>query len=204
MAVSKTDICNLALARVGAQSIMDIDDADSKGARACKNAYDANLREVLRARPWNCLSDRAELAELTTPPAFGFAKQFQLPTNFVRLTKLNGVEVDDDEPGDYFKIEKGKHLLTDADEAKIQYVAYSDDPNDYDALLVDCVVVLLASKIAVPMRQDEAMASNLRGEYERVTLPRAGKTDGNERKSRRYDPCSESRFINARRISTNG
>lgn len=203
MAVSKTDICNLALARVGALSIMDIDDADSKGARACKNAFEATVREVSRAHIWNCVSDRATLAALTEAPAFGFAKQYQLPTNFIRLAKLNGVDCNDDEPGDYYKIE-GKRLLTDEDTAKIQYVAYVADPNQYDPLMVDCVVVLLASKIAVPMRQDEAMASNLRTEYERVTLPRARKTDGNEKKSRRYDPRSESRFIAARRRSTNG
>lgn len=203
MAVSTTDICNLALARVGAQSIMDIDDADSKGARACKNAFEATVREVSRARPWNALKARAALAELSTAPAFGWAKQFQLPTDFIRLLKLNGVDVTNDDPGDFFEIE-GKQLLTDADTADIQYIAYKDDPNAYDPLMVDCVVVLLASKIAVPMRQDEAMAANLRQEYERVTLPRAGKTDGNERKGRRYDPCSESRFIAARRSSTNG
>jgi len=203
MAVSKTDICNLALARVGATSIMDIDDADSKGARACKNAYEATVREVTRAHLWNCVSDRAALALLTTAPAFGFASQFQLPTDFIRLAKLNGVDVNDDEPGDYYKIE-GKKLLTDEGEAKINYVKFVDDPNQYDPLMVDCVVVLLAAKIAVPMRQDGNMALNLRQEYERVTLPRARKTDGNEKKARRYDPASESRFIAARQLSTNG
>ena len=203
MAVSKTDICNLALARVGAQTIMDIDDADSKGARACKNAFESTVREVSRAGIWNTLKARASLAELSTAPAFGWTKQFQLPTDFIRLFKLNGVDLDNDEPGEYFEIE-GKVLLTDADTADIQYIAYKDDPNAYDPLMVDAIVVLLASKIAVPMRQDEAMATSLRAEFERVTLPRARKTDGNEKKSRRYDPASESRFVNSRYNSTNG
>ena len=201
MAVSKTDICNLALARVGALSIMDINDADSKGARACKNALEATVREVSRAHIWNCLSARATLAQLTEAPAFGFALQYQLPTDFIRLAKLNGVDVNDDQPGDFYKIE-GKRLLTDEDSAQIQYVAYVDDPNQYDPLMVDCVVVLLASKIAVPMRQDEAMAANIRKEYAMTTLPTARRTDGNEKKSRRYDPCSESNFVNSRYFGT--
>lgn len=99
MAVSKTDICNLALARVGAQTIMDIDDADSKGARACKNAFESTIREVSRCAIWNTLKARAALAELSTAPAFGWAKQFQLPTDFIRLFKLNGVDLDNDEIG---------------------------------------------------------------------------------------------------------
>jgi hypothetical protein len=203
MAVSKTDICNLALARVGAQSIMDIDDADSKGARACKNAFESVVRKVSRVAIWNTLKSRASLAELSTAPVFGWSKQFQLPTDFIRLFKLNGVDLDNDEPGEYFEIE-GKVLLTDAETADIQYIAYKDDPNVYDPLMVDAIVVLLASEIAVPLRQDEGMATTLRAEYERTTLPRARKTDGNEKKSRRYDPTSESRFVNSRYFSTNG
>lgn len=203
MAVSKTDICNLALARVGALTIMDIDDADSKGARACKNAFESTVREVSRAGMWNPLKSRATLAELTATPEFGWAHQFQLPTDFIRLFKLNGVDLNNDDPSDYFEIE-GKLLLTDAETAEIQYIAFKDDPNQYDPLMVDAIVVLLASKISVPMRQDESLAANLRQEYERITLPRARKTDGNERKPRRYDPCSESRFVNSRYYSTNG
>jgi hypothetical protein len=203
MAVSKTDICNNALGRIGASRIMSIDDTDSKSARVCKNAYEQTLREVLRNGVWNFAKDRASLARLTALPAFGWAYQYQLPTDWIRLVKFNGVEVHADGVGDNWEIE-GKKLLTDAESADIQYIKFVDDPNQYDALFVTAFTVLLASNIAVLIRQDEGLAARLLGEYTGLKLPTARKTDGNERKRTPHDYTAESRFVNSRYFSTNG
>jgi hypothetical protein len=197
MAVSKTDICNNAIGRIGAQRIMDIDDQDSKSARICKNAYEINLRELLRLAPWNFAKDRGQLAELTTPPAFGWAKQFQLPTDFIRLVQFNDLEAWQDDPSDFFEIE-GRKLMTDEETARIEYIKFVDDPNQYDALFTKALVVLLASEIAVPIRQDETLAGKLLAEFTQLKLPSARKTDANEKKRRRYDAARESDFVNSR------
>lgn len=202
MALSKTDICNQALARVGGKTIMDIDDDEAKNARVCKNVFEAVVREVGRQADWNCLKARSELGQLSTAPAFGWDYQYQLPSDFLRLTHLNGIEYHG-QVQDEYEIE-GTVLLTDAESAKVQYIKYSEDTPKWDALFTNAVVVLLASRIAVPLRQDENMAQALLTEYERIALPQARKTDANERKLRRYDPCSESRFIASRYKSTNG
>jgi hypothetical protein len=203
MGLSKTDIANQALGRIGAQRIMDLDDQDSKSARICKNAFEATVREVGRSAEWNCLKDRDTLGRLTTAPKFGWAYQYQLPANFLRMLKLNGTAADND-PGDEFEVE-GRKLLTDAEEANITFITYKEDTNEYDALFTNAVVVLLASKIAVPLRQDGAeMSQALLSEYQRVALPQARTKDGAERKRRRYDPASESSFLAARHFSTNG
>lgn len=202
MALSKTDIANQALGRIGAQRIMDLDDVDSKSARICKNVFEATVREVGRSAEWNCLKKRARIGRLTDAPEFGWAYQYQLPADFLRMVKLNGTRADND-PGDEWEVE-GRKLLTDAEEAKIQFIGYKDDPNEYDALFTNAVVVLLASKIAVPLRQDGGdMANALLSEYQRIALPQARTKDGGERKRRRYDPASESTFLAARRFSTN-
>ena len=203
MAISKTDICNNAIGRIGAQRIMDIDDQASKSARICKNAYELSLRELLRMAPWNFAKDRVQLAELTTPPVFGWAKQFQLPTDYIRLVKFNDIGASQDEPSQFFEIE-GKKLLTNEDTARIEYIKFVDDPNIYDSLFSEALVVLLASKIAVPIRQDEDLATKLLVEFRTIKLPTARTTDGNEKKDKRLDPAKESRFINSRYVSTNG
>lgn len=197
MAVSKTDICNNAIGRIGAQRIMDIDDAASKSARICKNAYEINLREVLRLAPWNFAKDRVQLAELSTAPVFGWAKQYQLPTDFIRLIQFNDLDAWQDEPSDFYEIE-GRKLLTDEETARIEYIKFVDDPNQYDALFTKALVVLLASEIAVPIRQDEGLAGKLLAEFTSLKLPNARKTDGNEKKRRRYDAARESDFVNSR------
>lgn len=201
MAVSKTDICNNALGRIGAARIMDIDDEDSKGARICKNAYEIQLRELLRLAPWNFAKDRVQLAELTTAPAFGWAKQFQLPTSFIRLVQFNDLEAWQDDPSDFFEIE-GRVLLTDEDTARIEFIKFVDDPNQYDALFTKALIVLLASEIAIPIRQDETVAARMLSEFTTLKLPSARKTDANEKKRRQFNPARESNFVNSRYTGT--
>lgn len=202
MALSITDICNQALARVGAQRIMDIDDADSKSARVCKNAFEATVREVSRAGDWNCLRKRGTLGRLAQAPAFEWAYQYQLPADFINLSELNGVEYHG-QPQDDWEIE-GKVLLTDAERADVKYIAYVEDTTIWDALFTNAVVVLLAAKIAVPIRQDEGLAGNLLTEYQRIALPQARAKDGNQKRRKRFDPCAESRVLASRYNSTNG
>ncbi|MEO8207135.1 MAG: hypothetical protein ABI615_13220 [Chthoniobacterales bacterium] len=79
MAASETSICNLALGRLGNESILSTDD-DSESARVCKLFYEPTRDEVLRAHRWKFATVLASLARLTTAPAFGWACQYQLPT----------------------------------------------------------------------------------------------------------------------------
>jgi hypothetical protein len=199
---SKTDIANMALHRVGAQRIMDLDDADSKSARVLRDFFEPAIREVGRLAEWQCLKDRAELAQLATAPAFGWDYAYQLPVAFLRLVKLNGVDYRG-EPSDDHEIE-GRTLLTDETEAKIEFIAYKEDTADYDPLFVKAIVAKLAAEIAVPLRQDEALAARLMGEFEQIALPKARTKSSGERKGKRFDPTAECSFVSSRFGSTNG
>lgn len=202
MGLSQTQICNQALARVGAQRIMDINDADSKSARVCLNVFEATVREVASAGDWKCLKKRGTFSKLAQAPAFEWAFQYQLPADFISLVELNGVDYHG-QVSDDWEIE-GNVLLTDADVAKVRYIAYVEDTTVWDALFTDAIVVLLASKIAVPIRQDEGLAQALKEEFLRSALPKARTRNGNNRRRMRFNPCAESRFLAARYTSTNG
>lgn len=197
--LSKTEIVNQALARVGAKTVMSIDD-DTKGAAAARNAWAATIDEVARSGEWNCLKKRAELARLADAPAFEWSYQYQLPVDLLALLEVNGVTWHG-EPQDEWEIE-GRVLLTDAEQALVRYVARVDDTAQWDALFTNAVVVLLAAKLAVPIRQDEQLMQALMQEYQRV-LGNARMRDGNERRAFRFDPTTRSRWVNARYGSTN-
>jgi hypothetical protein len=201
MAISRTDIANQALTRIGERVIMDLDDASSITARKCKVIFEQSVRELGASHSWNGLKARIALAEITTPPPFGWEKQFQLPVNYLRLVKLNGNDCR--RVSDLYEIE-GTKLLTDEDTADIEYIAYTEDTANFHALFTKALVTLLASNLAVSLRQDEAMGSNLKQVFETVDLPRARMKDGNEQLRRRYNPVSESTFVASRRRSTNG
>lgn len=202
MAVTITNICNQALGRIGSPHVMDINDANSKSARVCKETFELAVREVAKSGDWNCLKKRLALGRLTEAPAFEWTYQFQLPANFISLVELNGVEVTG-MLGEMWEIE-GDRLMTDAAEAKVRFIGYDEETHKWDPLFVNAVVVLLASKIALPIRQDDSLAQALLSEYQRVSLPQARMKNGNERKKERFAPWKDSRFVQARRYSTNG
>lgn len=202
MALSVTDICNQALARVGEEAIMDVADTSSKLARICNVVFFPTFAEMARMAEWNCLKKRVALAQLSTAPAFEWLYQYQLPSDFISLVEVNGTAYNG-EPQDDWEIE-GRVLLTDAETANIRYIAEDQDTTKWDTLFVGAFVVLLASRIAVRIRQDEGLSQALLTEFERVALPRARMKDGNEKRTARFDPTAQSRFVASRHYSTNG
>jgi hypothetical protein len=199
---SKTDIANMALGRVGAQRIMDLNDDSSKSARVVRDFFEASVREVSRLAEWQCLKQRATLTRLAQAPEFGWTYAYQLPVEFIRLVKLNGVDYRG-QPGDDHEVE-GRTLLTDHEEAKIEFIAYKEETADYDPLFVKAIVAKLAAEIAVPIRQDEGLAARLMQEFEQIALPKARVKSSGERKLKRFDPTAECSFTQARFNSTNG
>jgi hypothetical protein len=198
---NQTEIANQALARVGAKLIFDIDDTESKNARVVKNIYSVTFEELARIHKWNCLKARSDLAQLSTAPDFGWDYQYQLPTDCLLLCTVNGLEINERE--DDYEIE-GRKILTDAETCQITYIANQTDSNEWDSAFISAFVVLLAAKIATSIRQDEGMGQKLMEEYERITLPRAKRIDGNERKKTPHDPARDSSWVHSRSISTNG
>lgn len=194
MAITKTDLCNLALDTLGATPIVSIDDANIR-AEACKRNYDFAVKEALRGHAWNFAKDRATLTAAAAP-SFEWASAFTLPADFVNLIQLNGVSFPA-EPGDFFEIE-GLTLLTDETSAKIQYIKVPADPSAFDGLFVRAFTFLLASMIAPPLRQDGVGASvQLLQMYERA-LTKAKMKDANEHRATLPDRSLESRFVQSR------
>lgn len=195
MSLSKTNIANQALSRVGAKTILDIDDTNSTSARVIKNVFEASVREVSRMHDWNCLKARASLAQNATGPDFGWSYQYNLPVDCEKLCTVNGYE--DGTTEDLYEIE-GRTILTDSDECKITYIQYKEATGDYDSLFIEALVVWLASKIATSIRQDESVSKMMRDEFHMRILPAARMKDGNERKRKRVYPSVESEWVNRR------
>jgi hypothetical protein len=205
MAQDPTSIANRALGRIGAHSIMDIEDDASEGDRNAILSLqwlEACVREIGRDHEWNCLTDFEELGRLNVDPPYNFKWDygFVLPENFLRLNRFNGYETA--EVQDCYQVVNQRHILSDADVAQVEFNRYTLDTTQYDPMFTEAVVVLLASKLSVPIRQDEELMMALRREYETIALPKARMQDGNERKQRPWSPTKESRWNSARKFST--
>ena len=174
---SKTDICNMALLKVGAKPAIATLTEDSDNARLCNTFYDPVLDALLRAHPWNCATERKQVTALATGPIMDYDHYYQLPTNpyCLRVLQVGPLE---DQPTRW-RVE-GRKLLTDENSPKLVYIKRITDTNEFDPLLVDALVLKIALKIAMPLTTTQAIIKGLTDELEGISLPEARSIDGQE------------------------
>lgn len=173
---SKVKICNLALARLGINSITSLTD-NTIEAKMCNLMYDDVAKEVMADNAFSSTLFRQELNVTDNTPEFGFAYEYQLPTNPKCLRVLN---IDDyDAPGAYaFNIE-GDKLLADVTPVKIRYIGYITDSDAYDEQLKRCIISKLAADLAYTLTGSAPLAEALYTKYSR-DLADAKSIDGQQ------------------------
>lgn len=184
MAASQTSICNLALTRLGAGRITDIDES-SVEAGHCRLFYDQALDELLRGFPWSFAIKRTSLPRLTTAPAFGWTYAYQLPSDYRYVLECNGYSQDTTAPLP-FAVEGGE-LLCDETTAKVRYTRNATDPAEYPADFVQAFATLLAAKLAVPVTGNAQLGQVIHMEFEQLEKPKAARNSSNESRDKRRD-----------------
>lgn len=157
---SDVEICNLALQKVGASLIIDLTEG-SQSADACNAAY-AHVRDSeLRAHPWNFAIKRAALAADVSAPLFGYAKQYTLPTDCLRVLPPVDYDVD-------WKIE-GRKIITDwTAPLYIRYIAQITDPNEYDRGFIEMFACALALHLCETLTQSNQKIQNIGQMYQKA------------------------------------
>ncbi len=144
---TQTEICNLALAKLGSFTISSINES-SPEARQCLRAWDNTRRMVLRDYDWNFATVEATLSQLSGQEAFGYDYAYQLPSDYLRAIKFDDTYAS---PGQTrWKIAAGKLYsdLSDSSEAKLEYIADITDPTEWDDIFVNAFSYYLAGNIA--------------------------------------------------------
>lgn len=85
---TKTDIANQALSLIGADSISSFEENTST-ARRIRTVYDTSRKALLRLHLFQCAVKRIKLSPLATQPEFGYAYQYQLPDDLIRIINTN-------------------------------------------------------------------------------------------------------------------
>jgi hypothetical protein len=147
---TETEICNMALAKIGQSSIINIDTDTSNPAVKCALHFDTVRDYLLRSYAWQFAITRDTLALDGTAPEFGYDHRYVLPADFLRL-------IDVYEPGGEYAIE-GNYILTDDDEVQIWYVRQVTDTTEFDSLFVKVFTLALAVELANCLSQDKSLA----------------------------------------------
>ena len=134
--------------------------------------------------------------------ASGWGHQYQLPADFIMLSKLNDQNIADGDMQDQYEI-MGSSLYTDESTAIIKYNAYVTDTTQFDSLFINALALNLAGRISTKIRADDGAMQKLLAVDYRKALGEAINKNSGEKKARRFSPVQNSRFIASRWSSTN-
>ena len=191
----ETSICNLALARLSETAIMSLDD-ETQPARYCKRFYAQTRDAVLQSHAWNFAIARVLLSRLAEEPIAGWAHQYALPVDCLRILQVNGYEWH--ERQGLFETE-GRALLTDAEVANVRYIRQVTDANLFTPLFSEALAVKLAAQLAQPLTGSRELPTQLLTEYERIIGPKARRLDAFEGRPKVKLPWVTSALVAARR-----
>lgn len=139
---SKVQAVNLALYGLHCERISSFSDSTNI-ATMINDTYDHILEQTITAGNWVCNTKRAQLSQDATAPDFGYAYQYILPSDYLKLQEFN----DSDEYYLEFKIEH-KRLLTDESTVKIVYSFKNEDTMSWSPEFVDVLVARMQAEWA--------------------------------------------------------
>jgi hypothetical protein len=164
---SATEICNIALTRLGHEQITSFPavSGDGKAGRLCNLHYVPTRDAVLRAHPWNFAIKRATLAQdgsFTADDLDEYTYSYPLPEDYLKLIRtdldaLNYVDVD-------YRIEHGTNgsvMRSNEGSVFIEYIARIEDVARYDSLFVDLLAQRLAAEMAIAFTDTQTAAKGM-------------------------------------------
>jgi len=157
---SETDIANVALRLVGGTRITSLTQA-TPNANAVNDIYE-QIRDDMLEFPWNFATQRVELAQLSTTPAFGYDFAYALPADW-----LYTISVHDNDGGygtiDYREeqVANQKVLSTDRTSVYLTYVKKETDPNLMPASFRLALASALARNLAIPLANSNVLEDQL-------------------------------------------
>lgn len=179
-------ICNSALVKIGASTIVSLTEINNKNARLCNEQYEKKRDELLRLHPWNFAIKRQKLAQVATDPNFGFQNAYQLPSDWIRT-----VEVFDTETGrgvSEYSLE-GQKILSDWPDLWLLYVSRITDVNEMTPDFREALAWFIGRDLAIPIAQSNSIFQLAGVEFRRA-LARAKSTDGIEDFPERFPETS--------------
>lgn len=193
MGISIT-ICNLALGDIRADEIGEIGEG-GVSAQMCQRYYPHCLDTLLDRHTWSFVTRLVTLAKLSTNErSLEWAYAYGLPTNILRPMRILPAATStammpdwgwgDGPVSDWwsrFEIEANK-LYCNLDGAQLEYAADDIETSAMPPLFRDALRKLLASSLAVPIRDSREMKADLLKEAE-LAISRAIADDMNRQPS---------------------
>ena len=174
-ASTNTQICNLALARLGQPAITTIEGDDLAWVEELMALhYPQTRRRLLRGGTWNFAKERAAVTAASgVTPAFGFGNAFALPVDYLRFLTLGNIDEDNPLLPTLYDI-RGRYIYTDeTDDSDTIYLSYIKDETNvavWDALFQNLARLELASDVCYRFTLKPSQLTALADELKDVRL----------------------------------
>ncbi len=168
--MSEVSICNSALREVGAEMITSLTE-DNKRAIVVNEQYHKSRKHLLRSSKWNFATKRVALASTINTPAFEYAYEFQLPSDCLKVLRL--------EDEDIAYVIEGNKLLTNESSIKIKYISDVQDTTLFPSDFAEVLALKIAVDICMSLTQDRLLKRDLLAQLD-VLLADARSMDAQE------------------------
>jgi hypothetical protein len=193
MALSQTEIVNLALTRLGQDRVISIGD-DVEAARIMRSLWDMTRDTVLAGYPWKFAIKRTSLPALADAPAYGWARQFAVPEECLRLVQVGEDYVFYTGLLETFQLEGGVIMTDEAAPLRLRYVQRVTNVGLWPVLFGRVVAMQLAIDACEKLTTSSAKQGTLNEAYA-LAVAQARKQSAIERPPQRAD---NSDWLNAR------
>jgi hypothetical protein len=193
MALSQTEIVNLALTRLGQDRVISIND-DVEAARIMRSLWDFTRDTVLAGYPWKFAIKRTSLAALADAPAYGWAHQLAVPEECMRLVQVGDDYVFYTGLLETFQLEGGMIMTDESAPLRLRYVQRISNVGLWPVLFGRVVAMQLAIDACEKLTTSSAKQNVLNESY-LLAVAQARKQSAIERPPQRAD---NSDWLNAR------
>ena len=138
-------VCNQSLARLGSKRFTYANQATEIEGIQSELIYTQTRNALERSFEWSFCKARKTLAPETNTPDFEWDYRFKLPDNYLRMRSDYGI--DDSYAVDARFAIEGDCILSNNDEIDLKYIKKVTDPDDFDPLFTEVLILTLAKKL---------------------------------------------------------
>lgn len=198
MALTITQICNLALSHLGTYTISDYESDNSEEGRQCRILYEPARDQVLSDFPWNFAERREDLSLLADITPTGYEYAYQYPTDCVHAREIyrstTGVD-----PIDFIVTANedldSRMILTDEEDAVLIYTAAISNTALHSPGFNILLGWRMAADLSIPLTGKMALHDRMLNQY-LVTLKAAQARNAKE--GRVDGQALDNRYVSAR------
>lgn len=195
--MTKVEICNLALGRIGRKASITSLSENSAEAKACARVWDVTRQSLLREFTWG-FSRKVSLLALSTETVPGWEYLYAYPSDCLqalRIFNAAGAEYKgEQEKWDIITVGNSTFIACDVDTAYLEYTCDKADASDWTSQFVDCLAWKLAFELAMPLVGDQ----NLRNSCWQLYTSAGNMAKTTNAAEKNVDAFKERRYINAR------